>query len=141
MWRAARCPRRRPERLNRLSTATTSCAPSTPRRNTPRIWNTSAKKESASSDAERQNPAMSANSTNCDKCGKYLERPMPCPDCDAPSSLAAMPGSAAFEAWLRTVCFQPPTPEAYDLAKCAWVEATKRCNSNPPNAKKRKRKL
>ena len=38
---------------------------------------------------------MSANSTNCDKCGKYLEQPMPCPDCDAPSSLAAMPGSDA----------------------------------------------
>jgi len=28
-----------------------------------------------------------------------------------------------FEAWLRTVCFQKPTPDAYDLAKCAWVEA------------------
>ncbi len=26
----------------------------------------------------------------------------------------------AFEAWLRTVCFQKPTPEAYDLAKDAW---------------------
>lgn len=25
-----------------------------------------------------------------------------------------------FEAWLRTVCFQKPTPEAYDLAKEAW---------------------
>lgn len=25
-----------------------------------------------------------------------------------------------FEIWLRTVCFQPPTPEALDLAKCAW---------------------
>jgi hypothetical protein len=29
----------------------------------------------------------------------------------------------AFEAWLRRVCFQPPTPEAYDLAKCAWIDA------------------
>jgi len=28
-----------------------------------------------------------------------------------------------FEQWLRTVCFQKPTPEAYDLAKCAWAEA------------------
>lgn len=25
-----------------------------------------------------------------------------------------------FEMWLRTVCFQSPTPEAYDLALCAW---------------------
>jgi hypothetical protein len=25
-----------------------------------------------------------------------------------------------FETWLRTVCFQKPTPEAYDLAKSAW---------------------
>jgi len=25
-----------------------------------------------------------------------------------------------FETWLRTVCFQKPTPEAYDLAKCAY---------------------
>jgi hypothetical protein len=30
-----------------------------------------------------------------------------------------------FEIWLRTVCFQKPTPEAYDLAKDAWVEALK----------------
>lgn len=27
-----------------------------------------------------------------------------------------------FEKWLRTVCFQKPTPEAYDLAKGAWME-------------------
>ncbi len=25
-----------------------------------------------------------------------------------------------FEAWLRTVCFQKPTREGYDLAKKAW---------------------
>jgi len=25
-----------------------------------------------------------------------------------------------FEEWLRTVCFQEPTAEAKDLAKCAW---------------------
>lgn len=29
----------------------------------------------------------------------------------------------AFEKWLRTVCFQKPTPEAYELAKCAWEAA------------------
>lgn len=28
-----------------------------------------------------------------------------------------------FENWLRTACFQKPTPEAYDLAKCAWAES------------------
>jgi len=26
----------------------------------------------------------------------------------------------SFEEWLRTVCFQKPTPEAYDLAKSAY---------------------
>ena len=31
----------------------------------------------------------------------------------------------SFEKWLRTVCFQKPTDEAYDLAKAAWIEATK----------------
>ena len=30
---------------------------------------------------------------------------------------------ANFEAWLRTVCFRPPTREAYDLAKSAWRDA------------------
>lgn len=30
---------------------------------------------------------------------------------------------AEFEAWLRTVCFQSPTPEAYDLAQNAWQAA------------------
>jgi hypothetical protein len=28
-----------------------------------------------------------------------------------------------FEIWLRKVCFQKPTKEAYDLAKDAWNEA------------------
>jgi hypothetical protein len=28
-----------------------------------------------------------------------------------------------FEKWLRTVCFQKPTPEAYDLARDAWRHA------------------
>jgi len=28
-----------------------------------------------------------------------------------------------FEKWLRKVCFQKPTQEAYDLAKSAWKEA------------------
>lgn len=31
-----------------------------------------------------------------------------------------------FEAWLRTECFQKPTPEAYNLAKCAYQAATNR---------------
>lgn len=37
-----------------------------------------------------------------------------------------------FEIWLRTVCFQPPTPEAYDLAKCAWDEAKRRTLQSIP---------
>tara|TARA_R110000737_G_scaffold316082_1_gene326257 strand:- start:374 stop:673 length:300 start_codon:yes stop_codon:yes gene_type:complete len=28
-----------------------------------------------------------------------------------------------FEKWLTEVCFQKPTPEAYDLAKDAWKKA------------------
>ncbi len=28
-----------------------------------------------------------------------------------------------FDKWLKTVCFQKPTPEAYDLAKEAWCMA------------------
>lgn len=28
-----------------------------------------------------------------------------------------------FEKWLREVCFQKPTPEAYDLAWSAWKAA------------------
>jgi hypothetical protein len=31
--------------------------------------------------------------------------------------------SCDFERWLRKECFQKPTPEAYDLAKCAWKDA------------------
>lgn len=30
-----------------------------------------------------------------------------------------------FEIWLKSVCFQQPTPEAHDLAKSAWKEALK----------------
>ena len=30
-----------------------------------------------------------------------------------------------FEKWLKSVCFQSPTSEAYELAKAAWVEANK----------------
>jgi len=30
--------------------------------------------------------------------------------------------SDGYEIWLRTVCFQKPTPEAYELAKYAWRE-------------------
>lgn len=33
--------------------------------------------------------------------------------------------SDAFEKWLRTVCFQKPTSEAYDLARDAWQEAVR----------------
>jgi hypothetical protein len=35
-------------------------------------------------------------------------------------------GNHEFETWLRTVCFQEPTPEAYDLAKSAWKEVARR---------------
>jgi len=31
----------------------------------------------------------------------------------------------AFEEWLRTVCFQKPTQEAYDLAVVAWQASRK----------------
>ena len=27
-----------------------------------------------------------------------------------------------FDEWLRSVCFQKPTPEAYDLAKAAFIQ-------------------
>jgi len=30
-----------------------------------------------------------------------------------------------FKKWLNSVCFQKPTPEAYDLAKDAWKAALK----------------
>jgi len=30
-----------------------------------------------------------------------------------------------FDEWLKTVCFQKPTPEAYDLAKEAWSASIK----------------
>ncbi len=33
--------------------------------------------------------------------------------------------SDPFERWLRTVCFQKPTQEAYDLARDAWQAAIK----------------
>ena len=35
-----------------------------------------------------------------------------------------------FERWLRVVCFQRPTTEAYDLAKDAWKEALKSKEAN-----------
>lgn len=41
----------------------------------------------------------------------------------APSELSDAPDE--FERWLRCVCFQKPTPEAYDLAKDAWKEASR----------------
>lgn len=33
-----------------------------------------------------------------------------------------------FEEWLRSVCFQKPSPGAYDLARDAWLEAAKSNN-------------
>lgn len=36
--------------------------------------------------------------------------------------LSAEQVEAKFEAWLRANCFQRPTQEAYELAKCAWKE-------------------
>ncbi len=35
-----------------------------------------------------------------------------------------------FEKWLRTVCFQQPTPEAYDLAWEAWQAAQQSVQSD-----------
>lgn len=35
-----------------------------------------------------------------------------------PAAQTAVP--EGFDAWLKTVCFQKSTPEAYDLAQCAW---------------------
>lgn len=32
----------------------------------------------------------------------------------------------AFEKWLKSSCLQSPTKEAYDLAKDAWMEASKK---------------
>ena len=39
-----------------------------------------------------------------------------------------------FEKWLRTVCFQQPTPEAYDLAWQAWKAAQQKFAPDPPSA-------
>lgn len=36
-----------------------------------------------------------------------------------------------FDVWLKTVCFQKPTPEAYDLAKCAWEYSQGRTQAVP----------
>ena len=46
---------------------------------------------------------MSANSTNCNKCGKYLEQPMPCPECEPSSSFAAPAGWTA-DQQLKILC-------------------------------------
>ena len=37
--------------------------------------------------------------------------------------MTALTVEQEFEAWLRSACFQKPTPEAYDLAKSAWSAA------------------
>jgi hypothetical protein len=34
-----------------------------------------------------------------------------------------LPQLPEFEKWLRSVCFQAPPAHAYDLARCAWIEA------------------
>jgi len=34
-----------------------------------------------------------------------------------------LPPLPEFEKWLRSVCFQAPPAHAYDLARCAWIEA------------------
>lgn len=34
-----------------------------------------------------------------------------------------LPPLPEFEKWLRSVCFQAPPSHAYDLARCAWIEA------------------
>lgn len=38
-----------------------------------------------------------------------------------------------FEKWLRSVCFQPPTASAYDLAKSAWGESARHYRTNFDN--------
>ena len=62
-----------------------------------------------------------------EKAKEALSAPPPASEAFDPVSA----GSAAFEAWLRTTCFQEPTPGAYDLAKCAWEESAKRCAKHP----------
>jgi hypothetical protein len=44
--------------------------------------------------------------STCWKCGKTREY------------------ETSFEEWLRSVCFQKPTKEAYDLALAAWRESS-----------------
>jgi hypothetical protein len=34
-----------------------------------------------------------------------------------------------FEGWLRSVCFQKPTDEAYDLARDAWFKAKEKAEA------------
>jgi hypothetical protein len=41
----------------------------------------------------------------------------------AQNAATHQPAEPDFEKWLRTVCFQRPTPEAYDLARDAWQAA------------------
>jgi hypothetical protein len=63
----------------------------------------------------------------CNDCGAKMCG-KPDAECDLKQRVireALRQPSADFEPWLRSVCFQQPTPEAYDLAKCAWVEASK----------------
>jgi hypothetical protein len=59
--------------------------------------------------------------------------PQSCGDCGSEPSRPEY--GSDFESWLRSVCFQAPTPEAYDLAKSAWAEseriATDKQNASP----------
>ena len=46
--------------------------------------------------------------------------------------------SQTFDEWLRTVCFQAPTPEAEDLARLAWIEGFKQAKTAHTNVEKEK---
>ena len=61
-----------------------------------------------------------------DDVGRSGGRHVHCADCQEPYELPATPPAgpvSPFDAWLKTVCFQKPTPEAYDLARQAWNAA------------------
>ncbi len=63
-----------------------------------------------------------------DICATRQGKPCNCPSA-ACSESALNDLLCGFEEWLRSVCFQKPTTEAYDLAKSAWLEAAKRNNT------------
>ena len=41
-----------------------------------------------------------------------------------------LPPMPEFEKWLRSVCFQAPPAQAYDLARCAWIESDKQASAD-----------